>query len=397
MSLIFKKNTGGSLYVIIGIIFISPILGYFYSPPLPFWMFASILGVIIYSKEILIETKRSGSLLLFILVLLSFGVVEMLKGETQSIFRFLLFVSSFLLFPGIMGLKNKITFERYDEIVSKIIVVVCLYAFYQALGNYFGLPLTGKEIYRGRVYAEGVQQITSFFEEPAFLSSFLFSALFISLFILNRIKLSFIIVVVLILTQSVSGLFSIFILILLFFKERFSLKNLKLIIGTPFLVFLIFIALSSILQIDIFDKITDRFTNEVLGNFQYLGENPVLFTVGTSGGIRVLNEINYFLYVLYERPIAGFGIGYDDDSLNRRMALNGFVEFFFRMGLIGLIAFGFLIMNKIKNIKGKKLILFIYTLVYFTIDGAIAKPQFWFIYSLVFLGMYVKYKGVYSK
>jgi hypothetical protein len=387
-----KKSNRIGIYIAVLLILISPIYDYYFNSSIELWMFSGVIIFLFLFINIVVEFKNSIPLRLFFFFLFCVGFFEILKTGFESIFGVFLFILSLIILPALFSLRNELSSGKFIKLLNKLTLIICLYAFYQFTGNLMDLPFTGSEIYRGRE-KDNIKQVTSFFAEPAFLSLFLVASFYINSFLYNNIKYPILIGIAMLLSQSVSGVFSlIFLVILKIVSDLINAKKISTLLKASIVLSLI-IGVIINLGISLFEDINTRISLEVLENLTFIGSNPLTTELSSSGAVRIISEINFIIYTLKTSPIFGFGIDYSEESLNRFMALNGFTEIIIRLGIIGLMAFYFLYKMLLKGIKANRITFMLFSVLYFTIDGAIAKPQFWFFYSLVVLGLHVNKKN----
>ncbi len=209
-------------------------------------------------------------------------------------------------------------------------------------------------------------------------------------------KRSFIIILIvstLFLSFSVFGIASMVVLIVInaiertfFYKDYLSQKRL---VAALFVMALVLpLVLNTVVSASGFNPLQvvyGRLRREVVNELGIIGNDPRYSQLSGSGQQRIINEVNFALLVLRERPLFGYGINYSKTDLNRPMALNAITEVLVRWGIVGFFLLAFLVLIEKKTYKPTYLLSFIVFLLLFTFgEGAIAKPIFWTLLSMIF-------------
>lgn len=384
---------------------LTPILAY-YLPAiflqLPFWALGLVVASIYYSIHFIMAfycgipyLKNLWFALFIVYVIFSFVFSTVYYGEFSPS-PIILFILTMILFLGVLNSN----FESHFDVVNILRIVsfsIIAYGLYQWLSFQVDLYFFDPEVYRGR--GSGPErQITSIFEEPAFYSLYLISVLYWLLFIEDKISIIAVIVVIasVVLTRSVGGYVAAFWLLSWYIVSGYVVSvrdflltgNFKclgcVIFGLVVILVTGFIFSFVTFSAEYFQSIFTRLTSEVIINLDKLGAPPSL--EGSSGYLRVINEINTVVFVLLESPLFGLGIDYENSDLGREMALNGLVEIIVRWGALGFLLLGMaLFMEKRRFPSKDRLAFLMFILLYFSIDGAIAKPGFWLHIGLILL------------
>ncbi len=147
-----------------------------------FWFAASlIIGLCFTIRTILIKKNYHNTIfyIFIIYIICQALVISLVDGlEYSLITRLVLFTTSFCMFPLMLSFSYSGA-EAVYLCLDRVLIVVCAYGWYQFIGSLLNLP-TGIEIFRGRQYGS-ISQVTSFFDEPAFLAHFLIALLYINL------------------------------------------------------------------------------------------------------------------------------------------------------------------------------------------------------------------------
>ena len=103
-----------------------------------------------------------------------------------------------------------------------------------------------------------------------------------------------------------------------------------------------------------------------------------------SAYISTFGELAFTLKALRERPIFGFGIGYDKKQLKRTMGFWAHTEFLIRWGIIGLSLFFLCCYYYPNSNKMQRKLLFATLFVPFlSSNGSIAEPFFWLLLAII--------------
>lgn len=352
------------------------------------WQIVPLVLMLFFIQRILFFKDSEVFYYLFLCYILINSLISIsLCSEPESIIRrLLLFLASYSLVFIILN-RTSYYFLEKDRLRQYLILIVCLvcfYGIYQFIGRIYSLPFTFNNVLRFRVYQPpGIYQISSFFEEPAFFCQFLITCLYIFLFIYDAKDkfIIFIILINIILTISLGGYIASLILVLMKLTE-FKMKKVKGVI-VPIYPFKRNFTMIIIVLPLIFLLIRSPMGLVVLSRAQtelFQGQTAL------SGGVRVYGEIEHFQRTLRQSPLLGYGIGYNKEALNRTMGLNAITEVMVRWGLLGVIFFAYVLIYEKIRFKSKNIIGYtIFLLLFFAIDGAIAKPVFWLCLSLVIL------------
>ncbi len=403
----FLRSDNGSFFmptVILGIAFFLIL----FNPLIPLkiiqaWMLTPFLIIAVSSKFNNNQLKKIRNFIPFLIYIsIHFLFSFLLQGLIiDSIFKYLLFLItyfSFLIFlsqiPKIE--KNKPEIERF---INAIILFVGIYGIYQFVGRQFGLPFTLNDILRYREYkVGGFYQANSFFEEPAYFSQFLITMLFIQLFFFKAryVKICILIMINIIFTISVTGIASMFILIILFSISKirinitrvvsrriFRIGVLLITIITAIIILVVTSNVGSYIEKRIKNSIVSKQTVEQLNKKQLKTGGSVEYD--RSGYERVVNEVNVATNTLASPyGLFGYGIDYSRKLPDRKMGLNAMTEIIVRWGFIGLFLFLVPILLLLRNSPHfRYLVLFLF--LYSFIDGAIAKLSFWFLLSIILI------------
>jgi len=360
------------------------------------WQIIPAVLIIINFKYLVKSFNLYRNFLPFLIYVIISGLINLFlqKGFSNDVFlKLLLFFVSYSSF--LLLISSAKYFENHQEklitIFNQIITIIIIYGFYQFAGRIIGLPFTMDEALRGRYYF-GIKQLSSFFEEPAFLAQFLYISLFIHLFILNAkyTKIIIAIFALLILSISVSGYIGSLIILAIWFVKKLnnSINSKRLLFKTVSLAIVVIIVVFYFSKSDIFDFIAFRVKNTFIFNDQILeiARNPKDYDIDGSGIRRIFGEIVYLIDILKTKyAFTGYGIDYSNIIPERIMGLNVITEFILRWGLVGFSLFILPLLSLIRKYnsftKGIYLILF----VFFFIDGAIAKLVFWLLVGLLII------------
>lgn len=384
------------------LILASPITTYFFpeiSRVIELWMLATMLGVALFFRPLssAFHVKHSVAPLIFLTYVAFTSFLSFYNYPSGTIFRLGLFILTFLLFLAVENLN----FKLYNQVLAQewwggirwLLIFVCSYGIYQFVARIFNLPFDGSDIYRGRVGIEGnINQVSSFFEEPAFLCLLLVAAFYIILFVNEKIDwlLVSLILITVVLSRSMGGLLSCAILFGIYFLSTIvtisirgmSRRNILAYLSLPLVLFIIYLFFDGETVID---QISNRLESEVLSSISLIGLDP--FEVGNigSGGLRLINEFNWLLFTLGENPFFGFGISYSEIYV-RTTALNAIAEIVIRWGIIGLfLIISLIVLEKRRYSSRSRLSFWVFLGLYFFMDGAIAKIEFWLPLAIVFL------------
>jgi hypothetical protein len=103
-----------------------------------------------------------------------------------------------------------------------------------------------------------------------------------------------------------------------------------------------------------------------------------------SAYISTFGELAFTLKTLRERPIFGFGIGYDKTQLKRTMGFWAHTEFLIRWGIIGLLLFLLCCFYYPNTFKMRRKLLFgILFVPFLSSNGSIAEPFFWLLLVII--------------
>jgi hypothetical protein len=393
------------------IVFFSIILNPFIKlGPIQFWMLSPFVLLLLNLNFTFEEIRSIRNFLPFIIyVSLHFIISLFFQGfDSATLGKFFLFFAVYLAFLIILAKNVYFTnhSDEFEKIINAIILIVGIYGIYQFIARQLNLPFTFNEVLRFRNWKiGGFYQVSSFFEEPAFFSQFLVVLLFIHLFIFNvkYIRIIILIIINIIFTISVTGVASLFIILILFFISRLPRRiNLvvnkrKFIMITSFVVILIvFLTIISTSRIGhyVSYRVKGTFINKEKKEQLLLKQKVSGGSAGydRSGYLRIVDEYTTLIEVVTSDDfLFGYGINYSEKLPQRNMGLNAITEFTVRWGILGLFLFLFplllVLMNYSKWVYG-----LIFIFIYFTIDGAIAKLSFLFILSL-FLSAFIIYKN----
>jgi len=184
-------------------------------------------------------------------------------------------------------------------------------------------------------------------------------------------------------SQSLSAIFSSAVLTGCYTLYLLSRGNIKVL-------FLIVMAIAfGVYQYhDILLTVFGRLISEVYVSIDKIGPD-MTGRVSGSGGLRVINEINYFLYTLTISPFYGFGFDYNNfleaNDVGRSVALNAGTEIMIRGGLFGvLLVFAYLFLEKLRFRPKSNIAFIIFMTLYMASDGAILKPEYWIPLAVIF-------------
>ena len=412
----FLKNDNGEIIIPslnIFIVFLFVVLNPFIRiPGLQFWMFAPFILLLINLKFTMNEFSAVRNFTPFVsYITLHFIISIVILGfDPASILKFILFLFTFLSFlvlysKNIFFIGNS---KQFEKIVNAIVLIVGIYGIYQFIGRQLGLPLTFNEILRYRNWkVGGFYQISSFFEEPAFYSQFLIIILYIHLFIfeLRYIKTVALIILSILMTISVTGIISMVLVLLLYYFSKIPARILitvsrKKILFISSALLGLFILILVLMNSKVGNYINNRIQTTFVNNTekqQLIDKQKVKggsVEYDKSGYARVVDEFKYLKETVVSRNfLFGFGVNYQYKFPNRSMALNAVTEFTLRWGLLGFILFLLPVFFVISKHKASIYSL-IFILLYFTIDGAIAKLSFWLLMALFLSSISIKSKEI---
>lgn len=385
-----------AIYVIYGFIFLSPIATHYQivAAEWQLWMLAAPIGCLAFGRGIFLAVFGSRSNVFYVLFIIyiclsAFG--SALDDPVSTAQRLPLFLATFGMFLGLLHTKVLI-----EETSRRLVIFVAAYGIYQAIARTVGLPFDGAEIFRGRESGFLGFQVSSFFAEPAHFAAFLTAMLYFSLFVRERVDYftAALVFVCLLLARSVGGavggvvicgLFALSTLII----EPLRGKRMGRRWAVTVISFLLLSVVASIaaLSTGLDAEVATRLDVEVAGNAAQLFADPRSGIIASSGGARVVTEINYAMLVLGEAPLFGFGVAYDAEQLNRTMSLNGIAEIAVRWGLVGLALLATALVLEKRRYPPKSLLGFVaFFAVYCFQDGAISKPQFWLPIAIILVG-----------
>lgn len=370
------------------LIWASPLVEYFFGTVFPSWFIASGLALVAFwSFSVKVMLRKDG---VFLAIMIIYVTVQSLftvalRLEAFAIFsKTLLFISALFFLAGTLHFS---TTERFQSLAPSYFLafgyLVIAYAFMQAGAHSLGVDPQWLSAYRGRDYGFIIPQVSSFYEEPAFLALFLFALLYYALYVAPRRNYLLVLLVflTLLLSRSVGGTLAATALLSLFslqnvFRRRISFGN-GLVIIT--------LIVSVIFLFDIFIHIFSRFDREVVSTIPMIGAQP--WDISGSGSTRVIGEINWVLLTLRESPLFGFGVDYGSFSGQRHRSLNAIAEVTVRWGAVGLVLIiGYFVYEKLRYRPRSFIASAIFFVGYVFIDGAIAKLEFWIPLALI-IGM----------
>lgn len=377
----------------------SPYFNYIVGEGIYFWHIAIILLspiLLLFSfKFFKINYIHFCYLLFFITLIVAQLVVDI--DKFSFILRVVQFVLSFLLFISIVYFsekysgKQKTFFSRYFKVLLKFVIV---FGFIQFIIRIVNPDLILSQYQNYRTLFGGVKQVSSFFYEPRGYAQFLVVTLYCMLFLGLRMSRFWLVAVIIsiFLTFSLGAIIVFFVVIALYTLQDISpVQFLKtgLITITLFTLFL-------------FSPPGDFIKSRVLGVFENMESVPVKVVLensyklnhvdhyhqysdqfekdyGFHGGsetVSIFAEISFLYITLKDNTF--FGAGLVDQS--RYVSLNAIVDLFTRFGLIGTVLFAYIFG---KNHKVRPSLL-IFLMFFCALDGALAKPQFWFLLGVLY-------------
>ena len=287
---------------------------------------------------------------------------------------------------------------RIYQILTVLIIAVAVYQFFMRPLN-MNFTLSDHQRYRevGAFYSS-----TSFFYEPRGLAQFLCVALFLGLFtnIFSKSKMMLALITIgIILSFSLGGMVVLCVIYLLYFVNMlnsFRLKWNRLLIIFPLLAVILTLFINSI-AFDNFKKridfMFDNFSSLDIGyilnegykinHINYYNENhkdleKVFSIKGGSETVSTVVEASYLWYILR----TNFVFGRSPSIKERHVTLNFIVDLISRLGIFGLLIIALNYVSKFKYLPYKKSTFF-FIIIYSGIDGASAKPQVWFLLSMI--------------
>jgi hypothetical protein len=360
-----------------------------------FWIVSIPIFYLLFARETLRALSRGApfALLFFSYIVLHTILDASTNGTpiTDLVRKNGLLLSSFGMFIVLVDQKPLIRQpEVFFEFVRTLTLALCFYGFYQAFALKTGLPVLDADLIRGR--SSGfIPQACGFFEEPAFFAQYLIAALYI---LLNRQKTDLLtfaaIFASIVIGRSVGGLLATTAIVILdtisvnkvFQKESSRVGKIFAILALSGLTY----AYAS--YFGVIDYTTARINSEVIEHADVIGTDEL---VSGSGGGRVINEINMLIMAIRESPL--IGLGADTQANGRLMGLNAVTETVFRYGLIGIGIFAAMLFHGRRNLRHYNFLIFWSFMALFTaVDGAISKPIFWILLSLVMISEKIRYE-----
>ena len=370
-----------------------------------FFQLAAALIVVAFAKRILFFKSSEIFYYIFLLYVFIHSVFLIPLCSEHQVFirRLVLFFVCYSLFLIILGRTNYFLIKKESmwKCIRILVLCTCIYGVYQFIARLYDLPFSFTDTLRGQYYAGDIRYIrtSSFFEEPAFFCQFLITCLYIFLFI-GRGKDKFVLhllVLNVVLSMSVSGYVCVFVLLLyvLTGRSRKIRGEMKTCFRKRHVVLLILIAVllvSLIKPLQAGKRTIQRLRGELASWQAYQQAGQFINPEQTSGGTRIYGEMRFILQTLEEKPLFGYGIDYDKTKMNRSMALNVLTEVMVRWGAFGLLLFCIcIIVEKMRYRSKNDLSFIVFMFLFFVIDGAIAKPVFWFCLSLALLFRRIEY------
>ncbi|WP_341508667.1 hypothetical protein WAX88_09065 [Photobacterium damselae subsp. damselae] len=251
-------------------------------------------------------------------------------------------------------------------------------------------------------------QYSSLFIEPRGMAQFYLISFYVYFF-MSRDRLKFIVSIIgVLLTASLGGILTLFVTLIFysiskFYKFTSNKLNLKVLllvlIGIPSLVFFINTSTGDLVlqRLDFIKKnLTGVSISNVLDNayklnhVDYYGQNSSEFEkiYGFKGGsstVSVLSEASYLVHIIKTKPLFGEGSA----NRSRLLSLNAFVDFVTRLGLILSFIWIYLFYKEFRvTIKKDGLIFIMFIILFSSVDGALPKPQFWFLLAVLIIFNY---------
>ncbi|NCA77614.1 MAG: hypothetical protein EOM90_14875 [Alphaproteobacteria bacterium] len=361
---------------------------------LELWHLVTLLVIVINVKHLVLSVKEVVLLLSFVIfTFISFFLFTAFDPALiyRTILKQVLFTVSFSVFLLVITYKKYILekYQIYILVLNVIVILITGYGLYQCFGRILDLPFTGNEYLRFRSWKiAGIYQISSVFEEPAFYGQCLVSFLFIHLLLLKgKYKLIiFLLIINIILTLSVGTyVITAYILFVYLFSFLFrTLVEYKITKARLLSLGIVILSVIGISQSTFFSYVSQRFSSLIIKDETLKTQQRIR---DDSGETRLQNELKLLKSVSQSEMLySGYGINYENSLNKRKMALNGFTEITVRWGFIGLFFFILLFTQQIfYDQLNKKMVLTGFLILYFFMDGAIAKASFWFFPGLTYL------------
>lgn len=361
-------------------IWVDPLIRNYLGGP-PLWAMGSLL-ILFYIIIEKIRHKRFQYASITVLMQIGIASVVLNDEPVSELSSYIVLVGSF---SSLFLLFKQPYYEKLGEGQSFGVffrastLILAIYGAFQA-SIYITLGETSflSSVYRG-IYNEYGRYISSFYQEPSFLALHLISALFFFLVVEGAKKSDWKYIAMIIAMGAASGSLNAALGITYTFICFFLLKKQTKAFLLCGLVVVLISSNTSMLS---------RMKNEVIASFELLGASPTEETYASSGSQRVVREYNWIAKTLTESPIMGFGSSYGAFSATRTASLNAFAEIIVRYGLLGLGVFltsiFFIIFSEFR--RGSILALS-YILVYWHMDGAITRLEFWLPQALLLISI----------
>lgn len=388
-----------SIFFIYGAFLLSPYFNYIVGEGIYLWH----IVIIIFSPVVLFFSfkyfKRNYLVFCYSIFLLFLVVFQLIMDfdKASFIIRSTQFFLSFSLFISIVYFSDKYTGKKkeyFDYLFKSLIKIIVLFALLQFVIRIIDPSLILSEYQNYRTLFGLLKQVSSFFYEPRGLAQFLLVSLFCILFLGLKIKKIWLYLIILttVLTFSLGAIIVLFVITSLFMLR--DIKPIKLVQSSVITIFL-FTAF-------ILSPPGEFISKRIQGVADNMGAVPIMVILensyklnhvdfyhqysdqfekdyGFHGGsetVSIFAEISYFYLTLKNKTF--FGSGLVDQS--RYVSLNAIVDFFSRFGLVGTLLFIYIFGWN----KGVKFSLIIFLIFFSALDGALAKPQVWFLLGVLY-------------